>query len=539
MTSAMPELDLGARTVPGWYWLKSGTRRERFVPRPDAADGDLRHCFSYERSQPSIKEAALDLINGARKKIFLASFRFIDDDLRDALRVAAERLVGGVYVITSIDEDRDFKKTIDFTASYEEDEEEDWYDEADPTATARDINDEENKKHYRDLCASGVWVRGHPHFHAKFLVADDTKALVSSANLESAALVDASTRPGRTPGFDPVTGESGVVTTRLADAQLLGRFFARLWLSECTWDAPPGLSYHLRSRTPAPVAFEVGQTPPGQPGPIWTGGGDRHILAAIHQICGLARNDLVLASFSTKGLEEHPDLLFEPVRAALDRGVRVRLLLRSRNFAEARKTAGILAGWGVEVYGDDKTHAKCAIADGRHGAIFSANFDADHGIYSGVEMGMRLDGEPVLQDVAHFFDHCIARAPQRLAGDPSAAECASLASRGLSDWPLPGKITVSCDDKTWLRLTATTGPVLYETGADGNLTLHADGGSWTLARAGSRAWRLALVSPPARPEPDKPPAQLDEWLAPGRRARRDDPYPGYRCGLCTATLRRA
>jgi phosphatidylserine/phosphatidylglycerophosphate/cardiolipin synthase-like enzyme len=539
MTSAMPELDLGARTVPGWYWLQSGTRRERFAPRPDAATGNLRHCFSYEKSQAAIKEAALDLIRGATEKIFLASFRFVDEDLRDALSRKAERLGGGVYVVTSIDRDRDFQDTIDFTASYEEDEEEDWYDEADPTATAQDINAEENKKHYRDLCASGVWVRGHPHFHAKFLVTDDRKALVSSANLESTALVDAHNRPGRGQGFDAVTGESGVVTTRPADAQLLGRFFARLWLAECTWDAPPGKDYQLRSRTPAPVSFEVGQTPPGQPGPIWTGGGDQYILAAIHQICALARNDLVLASFNTKGLEEHPDLLFEPVRAALDRGVRVRLLLRSRNSAEARKTAGTLAAWGVEVYGDDKTHAKCAIADGRHGAIFSANFDADHGIYSGVEMGMRLDGEPVLQDVVQFFDHCIARAPQRLAGDPSAAECTSLASRGLRDWPLPAKITVSCDDETWAALAATTGPVLYATGEDGNLTLHADGGRWTLASTGSKRRRLALVSPPTELEPGQPPPLLDEWLAPPRRARRDDPYQGYRCGLCTATLRRA
>ena len=82
----------------------------------------------------------------------------------------------------SINEDKDLRDTLDFPVSYEEDEEEDWYDEADPTATPRDINEQENKKHYPDLCASGVWVRGHPHFHAKFLVVDDSKALVSSAN---------------------------------------------------------------------------------------------------------------------------------------------------------------------------------------------------------------------------------------------------------------------------------------------------------------------------------------------------------------------
>ena len=332
MTSTTPDLDLGSRRIPGWYWMQSGNRREPYLPRADAAAGELRPCFSYERSEPSIKEAALNLIENAKEKIFLASFRFVDDDLREALRRAAERLQGGVYVVISIDDDKDLRDTLDFAVSYEEDEEEDWYDETDPTATANDINEQENKKHYSDLCASGVWVRGHPSFHAKFLVVDDCKALVSSANLESTALSDAFDRPGRAPGFDAVTGECGVVSTRPADTELLGRFFARLWYAECTWDAPPSDHYKLGPRSTVPAWFTVARTPLGAAGPIWTGSGDRLILEAIHEISALARNDLVLATFSAKGLEEHHDLLFDPVRAALDRGVRVRLLLRSRNY---------------------------------------------------------------------------------------------------------------------------------------------------------------------------------------------------------------
>jgi phosphatidylserine/phosphatidylglycerophosphate/cardiolipin synthase-like enzyme len=538
MTSATPELHLGTRTVPGWYWLLSGHRRAPYLPRADAAAGDLRHCFSYEKSRAAIKEAALELIEGAQQKIFLASFRFVDKELRAALGDAAARLHGGVYVITSIDQDKDLRQTMDFTASYEEDEE-DWFDEAGSAVAGLDVYNQENKKHYSDLCASGVWVRGHPHFHAKFLVVDDRTALVSSANLESTALIDAVDRPGRKPGFDAVTGESGVMTTRRADAELLGRFFARLWYAECQWDALPGERYQLSRRSLAPVRFEVSRVAPGQPGPIWTGGGDRLILDAIHQICALAREDLVLATFSMKGLDGHPDLLSDPVRAAIARGVRVRLLVRSRNFAEARQSAGMLAGWGVEVYGDDKTHAKCAIADGRHGAIFSANFDAEHGIYAGTEMGMRLDGEEVLADVAHFFDHCISYAPQRLAGHPSAAECTSLAARDLRGWPLPGEITLSCPEQTWAALAATDGPVLYSSRDEGDLTLHADGGKWKLTRAARAGWRMTLVEPPAPPRPGQPPALLGEWLEARRRPGTQDPYRGHQRGLCPATLLRA
>lgn len=542
MTSTTPNLDLGSRRIPGWYWMLSGEQREPYIPRADAAAGELRHCFSYERSQPSVKEAALSLINGAKEKIFLASFRFIDDDLREALRAAAARLRGGVYVVISINEDKDLRDTLDFPVSYEEDEEEDWYDEADPTATPRDINEQENKKHYPDLCASGVWVRGHPHFHAKFLVVDDSKALVSSANLESAALADAIDRPGRAPGFDAVTGESGIVTTRRADAELLGKFFARLWYAECTWDAPASEHYRMGPRNTVPAWFTVGRTPLGAPGPIWTGSDDRLILAAIHDICALATTDLVLATFSTAGLEDHPDLLFDPVYAAVKREVRVRLLLRSRNYEAARNTAGTLAGWGVQVYGDDKTHAKCAIADGKHGAIFSANFDAEHGIYDGTEMGMRLDGEPVLADVAHFFDHCIACAPQHLVQNPTAAQGTSLAARMLRDWPLPAGLAVRCEDGAWSALAATTGPVLFTAPAArvaGAVTLHADGGQWTLTGPAAEArWRLTMIARPATADRDRPPALLTEWLGAGRRAAHNDPYRDHRRGLCPASLRR-
>jgi len=528
MTSVTSDLDLGARPVDGWYWLPTGHARQPYRPRPEAAAGELRHCYSYERSSTAIKDAAIELIDCATTKVFVASFRFVDPDLRAALRRAAGRLRGGVYVITAL-EKKALGATIDFIPAYEEGEEEDWAEPA--PGTPPDVNEQESKKHYQELCAAGVWVRGHTSFHAKFLVIDDRAALVSSANLESTALEDATNRAGRAPGFDAVTGESGVVTTRPADARLLGRLFARLWQSECTWDAPPAPQYKLSSRNPEPPGFAVEPPPAGTAGPVWTGAGDRRlILAALHDICARAREHLTLASFSVQGLDDHRDLLLDPVAKARAAGVRVRLLLRSRNFTATRQLAGMLAALGVEVYGDDKTHAKCAIADDTYGAIFSANFDAQHGIYSGTEVGMRLDGEPVLADVAHFFEHCFACAPHRLYHAPKAADCGDLASRSLSPWPLPAAITVIPVGQAWPALAAMTDPVLF-TCRDGaaTVTLHADGSKWLLSPAPGGTWRLELIG-------DRGEAlRLDDWLSP-RRDGPPDPYRNHRRGVCPALL---
>lgn len=548
MTSPIPDrmhgaaIDLGSRTVPGSYWFSSGRRRAPYEPVVGTADGDLQHCFSYERSQTSIKDAALELISGAREKIFLASFRFLDDDLRRALEAAAARLHGGVYVITSIN-DRDLNKTMAFTRSYEEDEEndEDWWEAADPQTDRSNVNAEEDKKHYRALIHSGIWVRGHPDFHAKFLVVDDRAALVSSANLESTALADARDRPDRPRGFDAVTGESGVVTFRPADADLLGRLFTRLWHTECVWDAPPGPGYELRKRKGTPSPCAVPTPAPGATGPIWTDAGDQMIREAIRDISRSAHRDLLLATFSVKGLDEHPDLLYDPVRAALDRGVRVRMLMRSHNFAATRSTAGRLAAWGVEIYGDDKTHAKCAIADRKHGALFSANFDADHGIYSGVEVGMRLDGQDALTHAAHFFEHCMEHAPRRLAQDRPAREVdTSLAARAMTTWALPPEIKVSCDADHWAALRETTDAVCYSTRAKDSIALTAQGGRWLLTRAGSPEhrplWRMLLEQPPGPAGSGS--GSLDSWLEPPRRNDRiGRSHDGSR-GLCPAVLLR-
>jgi PLD-like domain len=544
-------IDLGSRTVPGWYWFSSGRRRAPYEPVAGTASSDIRHCFSYEGSQTSIKDAALELISGAREKIFLASFRFLDDDLRRALEAAAARLHGGVYVITAIN-DQDLKKTMAFTRSYEADEE-DWWEAADPQADRPDVNAEEDLKHYQALIRSGIWVRGHPDFHAKFLVVDDRAALVSSANLESTALADARDRPNRPRGFDPVTGESGVVTFRPADADLLGRLFTRLWHTECAWDAPPGTGYELQKRKGTPSPCAVPTPAPGATGPIWTDAGEQLILDAIGDIARSARRDLLLATWSVRGLDEHPDLLYEPVRAALGRGVRVRMLMRSRNFAATRSIAGRLAAWGVEIYGDDKTHAKCAIADRSHGALFSANFDAEHGIYSGVEAGMRLDGQDALAQAAHFFEHCMEHAPQRLAGDRPAREVdTSLAARATTAWALPPELEVSCDADHWAALRETTGAVYYSTRAKGSITLAVQGGTWLLTRAGGPehrpSWRMLLEQAPGPAGTASSTASgtasgsgsgsLDSWLEPPRRTDRTGRSHDGPRGLCPAVLLR-
>src|SRR5262249_27708171 len=184
-------------------------------------------------------------------------------------------------------------------------------------------------------------------------------------------------------------GENGVILTEPTAVDQLARLFGRLW-QESPWEMPPDAKHYAveeshRGRSRIKLAASA------ENGPIWTYSDQLTILAALHDIIDTARTDLVLATYSianmTRGLPRMtalPELVFDPVRRAIERGVRVRMLLRGRNHARAsRVEATEFAEAGVQIHADRLTHAKGVIADGRHGAVFSANLETEHGLTGG------------------------------------------------------------------------------------------------------------------------------------------------------------
>nr|ADK54891.1 phospholipase D [uncultured soil bacterium] len=467
----MPELDLGAvRLDTGCFLLRPG-HGETFRAGADAAGAGYQHRFSYARSQTGIADTAVDLVRGARHKVFLASFRIGDGPLLEALYEAVDRLRGGVYVITSWNE-KSLRRGLG---------------ELDDDDLTKDDVKAQNKR-FDDMTRRGIAVRGHPECHAKFLVVDDRVALVTSANLETSALRDRTSRS--------VTVESGALVTDGAETQRLARFFTRLWFAGCTGEARPGDGYVLRDRTPeaSPCAAPPAATGP-EPSVIWTHHDERGILDAIVDIAGRARHELLLASFSLVGLSERANPLLPAIEDACRRGVRVRLLVRGRNQPGHLRDAAALAALGVELYPDSLTHAKGAVADAAHGALFSANFDLDHGLVNGVEAGIRLDGTPALGEARRFLLHVMRHSDLRYVQSPAHTDLdQAFPARWRRRWPYASRLRVRADDEHWQQLTAAAlrPPVLYESGGEDKVTLYAGGQEWTLRRE-SAHWRLSAV----------------------------------------------
>lgn len=461
-------LDLGALTVDGGYFLsRPDWRAEPYLEHdPDAT---FSHCVTYRDSPQTIRAALLELIATARRKVFVASFFLGDEELTSALRNAAERLRGGVYVISAID-DRSLKRGL-----------KDLEDKPESDATER--------KRFDELCRAGIYVRGHENCHAKFAVADDRIALVSSANFTYRAL--------------SVTGESGVLIRDLVETERLARLFARLWHSGCTWEippVPPGSAYTAGPRAVEPWRAEVPQPAAGPDARvIWTDEGEHHIREHLLAIVADAREELLLATWSLNKMTSHPHLLLSDVRAAAERGVRTRLLVRTFNHRPGHRAECVaFAEAGVEICADKETHAKGAFADANAGALFSANFDADHGLTSGVEIGCRLDGTAALAPARRFVRHMMDHGDAVFVRNPAQRDLQDRLLPGWQGaWPLREHVDVIAADSEWRLLAENcgSGPVLFTSAEEGAVELIAGIQRWSLSPdEDTKAYRLMLSS---------------------------------------------
>jgi phosphatidylserine/phosphatidylglycerophosphate/cardiolipin synthase-like enzyme/DNA-binding CsgD family transcriptional regulator len=480
--------------------------------RPHRARGALGHgmktsrrstrslLVSPRRGEPStLKDALLWMIRRARHKIFIASFRIGDEELFQALFDAVERLRGSVYVITLVDE-KSLARGID---QIEDDAEAD---------------EQVLLKQFGPLVERGIYVRGHDRCHAKFVVIDDQIALLSSANLETRAFT--------------TTTEIGVIVEDTGEVNRIARFFSQLW-HDCTWNVAPSEAYTVarRSKSKSPVRSMPDAST--RQCVIWTHDERRHILTALRESVRGARTDLLLASFSLNGMVEQRALLLDHVEHFMRQtGASVRLLVRARNHvASHRRDAAAFAALGVSIFADDVNHAKCVIADRQEAVLFSANFDAQHGLTSGVETGARIVDPLLVDEVAMFFEDLILAAPMRLSVSPSHSEFQSLAARWIHPWPLASKVRVRASAADWAVLMGLepVDPILFQQGTDGRVSLLAGRHVFLMQPIfGNTFIQLDRRAPPASAYT----AVLEEWLS-------KNPVDRVPRGVCAATLVRS
>jgi PLD-like domain len=449
----------------------------------------------------------LELVRSARSKVFVTSRVLGDDELAEALAATAGRLTGGVYVITELDRHGPVTGM------------------ARPANGADSANSSDGEVEPRvevagrrlvALAGRGVRVRGHRDCHARFVVVDDAVAWVGTANLASEA-------------FDHV-GEVGVVTTDDTEVGRLARLFARMWLAGCDRELPGARGGGFAEpREPAPVSFRVPVAAEAQaPAVVWSDGETGGVLGSIHDVIGRAERRLLLASFSLNGMLGRPDLLINPLLDAIGRGVEVEMLVRAMNERDRhRRDAGLLTDLGVRIVADEANHAKAAVADDRHGVLFTPDFDAEGGLDAGngLELAARLDGTPALPALARYLRHALDNATRHYLPKPTSRQLHDdLGTRWQHRWPLSFEIAVAAEARVWRQLRAEARePVLWTRQPGQHVELLAGDSRLRLRPSGGAVYHLEELPAPETPARER---LARWWRTP----------PDGECGYCPAVL---
>ncbi|WP_438002336.1 phospholipase D-like domain-containing protein [Sorangium sp. So ce185] len=411
-----PERLVGMFFVPGAPMLRAWIESNP-LPGPTAA-GPIAHLATTGPDPKApLRAALLDLINGAEEKVFLASFLFADRAVTEALARKAERLRGGVYVLTALD--RSFPMDI---GEPEEDE----------PGKREQIDRNRRLQHFenlRTLAKAGAWLRSAADLHAKLCVVDDRVAFVTSANATDAAYQ-------KNP-------ENGLLVRDPMLARELGRAFARVFLHRVTHQSPPAADLDVKEFRPTPG-------PPWKPMVVRSpdaavatiGRDEASLLHVTLELINSARRELVLTAFSAVDLRDHP--VGVALRAAVARGVRILAVFPPDDRrSDRRETGAWLFGdapdGAVTVAGCPRTHAKAMVADGARTLVWTGNLDGRHGYQDGFELGLATSRPDVAIAVRAYVISLALVASHRAVFNPTPD---TLADAYGTPTPLTGDWTL-------------------------------------------------------------------------------------------------
>jgi len=388
-------------------WLPLKGKKNDFKPLD--WKGNTETLISTHPKNPAILDAIINMISSAKLHVFLFNWMLQYPAIEKCLASAANRLNGRVHVLTTLE--------TSIHSRYSDDEE--------------SMN---NLSRLQELAGNGVYIRLHPEAHAKFLIVDD-ELLVTSANIRDTSLEK--------------NIETGIRVSDSDTVNSFHSFFSYLWLHEA--------NHHIRPskndpRIENPWSQEKTPDPPSATlNAIWTLDNRRMSLAkSIIDTIKSAKNTLRISTYALSNAESGigKQVVDELVNAS-QKGVEITILYHAvPEFAIGRppreyEKVGFLrlmSCKGVSMRGHSDLHAKHVIADDTSGLLFTANLDGNHGLNTGIEVGVRLSKE-ASQHLSEWHDNLFDSFPLELVISPTSSELSKR--KGTKLVQLPDGIMVS------------------------------------------------------------------------------------------------
>lgn len=365
----------------------------------DTKRGDIIHVSTDDLSGTAhIRHALLKQISEAKNKVLFCSFLFADEEIVAALCEAAERLQGGVYVLTALGKHLRAEVL-----------------EPDADIDANTVKLQERAKrheqHLRRMAKAGVWLRSAEDCHAKLCVVDDASATVTSANATQEAYES--------------NPEDGLVLREPRTARELGRLFAHVWQHLATLESTPGSRLDVHSLPPSRVPVWRALTGIGSIRLVTTLRRDETSLRdAVIEVIDRATERLVIATYSFIGMENHP--VGAALARAVDRNVEIDLLVQPRNLIRAQcASLAWLVGLApdrVRLHGHRRTHTKSIVADAQVTLLWTGNLESRHGWETGIEVGVVVDDAAVASAVTGWTTDVMDRSTHTAIVTPSARQ---------------------------------------------------------------------------------------------------------------------
>ena len=387
-------------------WLPVKGKKNDF--KPLSWKGNTESLISTHPENPAILDAIVEMISSAKHHVFLFNWMLQHPVIEKTLALAANRLNGRVHVLTTLE--------TSIHSRYSDDE--------------QSMN---NLSRLQELAGNGVYIRLHPEAHAKFLIVDD-KLLVTSANIRDNSLEK--------------NIETGIRVSDSNTVKSFHSFFSYLWLHEANQHIRPSRN-DPRLGNPWSQAETPG-SPSATADAIWTLDNRRMSLAeSIIEKIKSAKKTLRISTYTLSNAERGigKQVVDELVNAS-QRGVEITILYHATDVAigrpprepEAVGFLRLMSCTGMSMRGHPDLHAKHVIADETSGLLFTANLDGNHGLNTGIEVGVRLSKEASRQ-LSEWHDDLFDSFPLELVISPTISDLSKR--KGTKLVQLPDGIMVS------------------------------------------------------------------------------------------------